>query len=93
MGENIWAFLEHLENGFFADVCSLYAKNYIFLGSSKHPVTKQPVPEERFAGACILSSLIPLQLVCHIPGRKIPLVLWENIYSNSVLSLRPLKTW
>ena len=80
------------EKSFIYDLW-MVSTNSIFSGSSKHPVTKQPVPEERFAGACILSSLIPLQLVCHIPNRKVPLVLWENIYSNSVLSLRPLKTW
>ena len=65
---------------------------YLTLGSSKHPVTKQPRPSDRGDGVCLLSSIIALQLVCHIPGRKIPLVLWENIYANSVISLRPLRT-
>ena len=65
---------------------------YSILGSSKHPVTKLPRPSDRGDGVCLLSSLIALQLVAHIPGRRIPLVLWENIYLNSVISLRPLRT-
>ena len=43
-----------------------------------HPVFKQTIPKDRVKGSCLLSEMIPLQLVGKVPGKDIPIVLWDN---------------
>lgn len=47
-------------------------------GSSGHPVFAQRYPDERDDGSCLLSQLVALQLVAKIPGKSLPVVLWDN---------------
>ena len=44
--------------------------------------------------SCLFSQLVPLQLVAKIPGKDIPVVLWDNevISSNSCLGNQEIKT-
>ena len=44
--------------------------------------------------SCLFSQLVPLQLVAKIPGKEIPLVLWDNevIDNNSCLANQDIKT-
>ena len=46
--------------------------------SKGHPVFKQTIPKDRVKGSCLLSEMIPLQLVGKVPGKDIPIVLWDN---------------
>ena len=42
------------------------------------PVFKQKTPTDRTPRNCLLSQLVPLQLVAKVPGKDIPIVLWDN---------------
>ena len=46
-------------------------------GSKGHPVFRQEIPDDRVQGACLLSQMVPLQLVAKVPGQNMPLVLWD----------------
>ena len=43
-----------------------------------HPVFNQVIPDDRVESSCLFSQLVPLQLVAKIPGKNIPVVLWDN---------------
>ena len=43
-----------------------------------HPIFKQNVPDDRTPGKCLLSQMVPLQLVGKVPGKDIPIILWDN---------------
>ena len=48
-----------------------------FIGKG-HPIFYQAVPEERVRGSCLLSQMVPLQLVAKVPGKELPIVVWDN---------------
>ena len=43
-----------------------------------NPVFKQVTPGDRAPRNCLLSQMVPLQLVGKVPGRAVPFVLWDN---------------
>ena len=47
-------------------------------GSKGHPVFNQVIPDDRLAGSCLFSQMVALQLVARVPGKEVPLVLWDN---------------
>ena len=47
-------------------------------GSNGHPVFNQTIPGDRVKGQCLLSQMVPLQLVGKVPGRDVPFILWDN---------------
>ena len=36
------------------------------------------MPDDRTPGKCLLSQMVPLQLVGKVPGKDIPIILWDN---------------
>ena len=42
------------------------------------PVFNQKIPANRLDGSCLFSQMTPLQIVAKVPGKAIPIVLWDN---------------
>ena len=58
-------------------------------GSSGHSIYKKRTEKSLLDGACIVSSMVPIQMVCKVQGRT--KILHQNVLCHASDSARPLR--